>query len=790
MKMIIQEPVQAAIWHCLNHYAYSDATFLAERLCAEVQSDESVHLLATCYYRSGRPGQAHTLLHSRQPRLPAARYLLALCCFELDRLAEAESILSGGSILKPKGHDDVSGEFGDSASLALRLLARIYIRTERKAKAAEACKKSLKLNPFLWSAFVDLCNLGESVDSAKVFTTAGLDSFAMCQGPAGGGPGTEPAPQQHHAPAPHGVGHVTNVNITSTPYQTPVTALGGGALPPGCGLTVSKATPDSEKDAVRGKQALFRSQLNSTVGSPYSPSFGFLPLDTPSPGGESLPLGLLSSSPALTNNAETHDTKPGFGRRVLNRKDRAMLGLSGSSVKENNKANRLVTPKSPSRKIKTRSSKTALTTPNFNELNEKNRSERQLKSEPRGRPGSETITSAADAKPLTGQQLQVAALTIQRGSAEGLMSLLRDVGAAYQQLSQFSCRRAVDLLSALPAHQFDTGWVLSMLGKAHFELNDYKQAVRYFQMVREREPYRLETMEYYSTALWHLQREVELSALAQDLLDHGRHSAEVWCAAGNCFSLQKEHETAIRFFTRAVQVTPQFAYGHTLLGHEYVMTEELEKALTCFRRAVSIDPRHYNAWYGIGMIFYKQERYTMAEMYFKNALDINPQSSVLMCHVGVVQHNLQKTDAALLTLNRAIALDPANPLCKFHRASVFLSSERLQEALDELLQLKQMVPNESLVFFLLGKVHEKMGHAHLARMHFSWAMDLDPKGANNQLKEAIEPAISRGPADDDKTAGEAGVLGDSSFLPADMTATPEAAEPFQPIQAMESDESL
>ena len=26
---------QAAIWHCLNHYAYSDATFLAERLCAE-----------------------------------------------------------------------------------------------------------------------------------------------------------------------------------------------------------------------------------------------------------------------------------------------------------------------------------------------------------------------------------------------------------------------------------------------------------------------------------------------------------------------------------------------------------------------------------------------------------------------------------------------------------------------------------------------------------------------------------------------------------------------------------
>ena len=31
-----------------------------------------------------------------------------------------------------------------------------------------------------------------------------------------------------------------------------------------------------------------------------------------------------------------------------------------------------------------------------------------------------------------------------------------------------------------------------------------------------------------------------------------------------------------------------------------------------------------------------------------------------------------------------------------------------------------------------------MGQTHLALMNFSWAMDLDPKGANNQIKEAID----------------------------------------------------
>ena len=37
-------------------------------------------------------------------------------------------------------------------------------------------------------------------------------------------------------------------------------------------------------------------------------------------------------------------------------------------------------------------------------------------------------------------------------------------------------------------------------------------------------------------------------------------------------------------------------------------------------------------------------------------------------------------------------------------------------------------------------------------MNFSWANDLDPKGANNQIKEAIDKPYHTD--DDDPTAGE------------------------------------
>jgi tetratricopeptide (TPR) repeat protein len=65
-------------------------------------------------------------------------------------------------------------------------------------------------------------------------------------------------------------------------------------------------------------------------------------------------------------------------------------------------------------------------------------------------------------------------------------------------------------------------------------------------------------MELYSTSLWHQQKEIALSALAQDMTALDRNSSSTWCVVGNCFSLQKEHQTAIKYFQRAIQVNKYY----------------------------------------------------------------------------------------------------------------------------------------------------------------------------------------------------------------------------------------
>ncbi|GAB1604795.1 division cycle 27 homolog [Argonauta hians] len=830
--MLIQEPVQAAIWDALNNYAVTDATFLAERLFSEVANDESLYLLATCYYRAGKPVQSYLLLQSRGCHTAQCKYLLAKCCFDTDRLSEAEELLVGNAVSKTKTFEEIEVEYGPVACHVFSLLGNLYSKTERFSHASECYQKSLKLNPLLWSSFVKLCSLGEKVDVTKIFQPPKV-SFPQSI-PIHSNPFYQPPDgklklmQLHQSP---------QIILSSQDSITPVSDCTPGGickfespLPADRLMTPDALSPPSSTDsfhqgiqslrANRGQYLSGGNRLNFSSLSPLTPSFGVFPLEVPSPQesvpyiNQVTPVGLsenlvtdqpraprgqkpvtrrsqnqnlhpsipkptVFSQSGNTNTRELATSNQQTGLQTNVRRSQRLFGNS-SSVKENNKSqskSRFTSPKSGTRKSKSKLSKSQ------QEMNEINK--------------VENILDCKQSCGYDGPNFSQLAHMRQQSLA-GILKLLQSMGRAFQALTQYECKRAIELLSELPQHQYQTGWVLCQVARAYFELNNYIQAEKVFAELRELEPYHMEGMDLYSTALWQLQREVELSALAQELTEMNKNAPEAWCATGNCFSLQKEHDTAIKFFQRAIQVDPNFAYAYSLLGHEYVFTEEFEKGLSSFRNSIRVDSRHYNAWYGVGMIYYKQEKFQLAELHFNKALMINPKSPALLCHIGVAQHALKKSELALQTLDRAISIDPNNPLCKFHRASILFANDKHKEALEELEELKQIVPKESLVYFLIGKVHKKLGNTHLALSNFSWAMDLDPKGINNQIKEGID---KRYVTDDDdslvKMNDPAGVDDNGGEVDSQEAASRSNSSNISNIdhedlqlQAMESDESL
>lgn len=60
-------------------------------------------------------------------------------------------------------------------------------------------------------------------------------------------------------------------------------------------------------------------------------------------------------------------------------------------------------------------------------------------------------------------------------SADSVMVLLRELGRGYLALCSYNCREAINILTSLPPQHYNTGWVLTHIGRAYFELAEYTQ---------------------------------------------------------------------------------------------------------------------------------------------------------------------------------------------------------------------------------------------------------------------------------------------------------------------------
>lgn len=313
-----------------------------------------------------------------------------------------------------------------------------------------------------------------------------------------------------------------------------------------------------------------------------------------------------------------------------------------------------------------------------------------------------------------------------------LLDLLSKMAYAYFAQSHYKCQEAVAIYNSITFSQRDTPWVMSQIGRAYFEQSLWSDAEKIYARLKTMAPSRLEDMELYSTCLWHLQKEVDLAFLAHETIEIDRDSPEAWCVVGNSFSVQKDHDQAIKCFRRASQLDPKFTYAYTLQGHEYIENEEYDKALSAYRTAISVDKRHVNGWYGLGKVFEKQGKYDFAEQHYRTAAGINPSSAVLLTCIGAVLEKLKNPRAALVQYTKACELSPPVAIARFKRARVLATLDQPQAALEDLKVLKTIAPDEANVFYLLGKVHLMLKQRSEAVRNWTIAGNLDPKVSDDK----------------------------------------------------------
>ncbi|KAL4917213.1 protein bima [Aspergillus aurantiobrunneus] len=790
----ISSQLRQLIYYHLDNNLVRNALFLAGRLHAyEPRTSEASYLLALCYLHNGQVKAAWETSRNFGTRGThlGCSYVYAQSCLDLGKYTDGINALERSKGLWMSRnhwnkHSETRRQHLPDAASVLCLQGKLWQAHKEHNKAVDCYAAALKLNPFMWDAFMNLCETGVDMRVSNIYKMS-PELYTMVSSSV-----LEDVESVYDKVSPDGpLQTQANVNPSLDPFTS--------------------GTTRSDSNSTHGSSALWE-KLNGSTVSVASSGAGphIMREDIETPGGQSSE----SDDPRVTNGAGADVFEPPLAPAKKNRTiqtigaDNSMdpppkmrpTGIRQRTRTKVEPDEQAITEKeiTMGHKIgdrkRTVSGQVAHSSasqqtdqgagqrrsvrlfnqikPTTNKLSSTAlgvKDGREVKKVRATGTKGRTATSSNVGRVVSGnhrkqigeihdndgKDYRAASVSTSNGgqhvpskltsserskSVEALawiLDLFSKIASGYYCLSRYKCSDSIQIFGSLSQGQRETPWVLAQIGRAYYEQAMYSEAENYFVRVKAMAPSRAEDMEIYSTVLWHLKNDVELAYLAHELMEVDRLSPEAWCAVGNSFSHQRDHDQALKCFKRATQLDPRFAYGFTLQGHEYVANEEYDKALDAYRNGINADSRHYNAWYGLGTVYDKMGKLDFAEQHFRNAAKINPSNAVLICCIGLVLEKMNNPKAALIQYSRACSIAPHSVLARFRKARALMKLQDLRSALTELRVLKDMAPDEANVHYLLGKLYKMLHDKGNAIKHFTTALNLDPKAAQ-YIKDAME----------------------------------------------------
>ena len=173
----IATQLRQLIYYHLDNNLLRNALFLAERLVAyESRSPEAAYLLALCQYQSGltkASWDSSRAFGTRGSHLGCA-YVYAQSCLELGRYVEGLAALERTKhIWQSKNHwaqhNESRRQHLPDAAAVQCLAGKLWKGHKNMDKAVECWAAALKLNPFMWDAFLGLCDAGAKVSVPNIY---------------------------------------------------------------------------------------------------------------------------------------------------------------------------------------------------------------------------------------------------------------------------------------------------------------------------------------------------------------------------------------------------------------------------------------------------------------------------------------------------------------------------------------------------------------------------------------------------------------------------------------------
>jgi tetratricopeptide (TPR) repeat protein len=122
----------------------------------------------------------------------------------------------------------------------------------------------------------------------------------------------------------------------------------------------------------------------------------------------------------------------------------------------------------------------------------------------------------------------------------------------------------------------------------------------------------------------------------------------------------KKYNEAIIASEKAIELNPNLAIPHAILGSIYLEWQRFSESEQASRKAIELDPRLANAYVSLGGALASQKAHMQeAETMLRKAIELDPSNSYAFYNLSVLTYNQKRFTESTRLAIRAFALTPS-----------------------------------------------------------------------------------------------------------------------------------
>jgi len=166
-----------------------------------------------------------------------------------------------------------------------------------------------------------------------------------------------------------------------------------------------------------------------------------------------------------------------------------------------------------------------------------------------------------------------------------------------------------------------------------------------------------------------------------------------WNELGAIFYDNKNYDSAIFYFKKAVSITPDYNVGLINLAQSYHYNKNDKDAMRIFWRTVAVDSLCTECWNWLGTIYYNSiKNNDSAAFCYRKALHIDSAYSLSLRNLALIYEDQNNDSMATKIYARAISFDPSNYETIYKLGSLFYSKKNYDSSL---VWFKRLLPDSA-----------------------------------------------------------------------------------------------